>query len=74
MQRYENDCVGCPPEMGCLGSSCPYKDVLHYYCDNCGEEIYEDEPFTSDGSDELCEKCYKEITGEEDEDEDEDNQ
>lgn len=38
MVKIENDCVGCPPEMGCLGSSCPYRDVPHYYCDDCGCE------------------------------------
>ena len=42
MVRIENDCVGCPPEMGCLGSSCPYRNVPHYYCDGCN---WEDEEF-----------------------------
>jgi hypothetical protein len=34
----ENECVGCPPEMGCIGSSCKYKNVPHYYCDKCKDE------------------------------------
>ena len=62
MIRIENDCVGCPKEMGCLGSSCPYRDVPHYYCDECGEEIsclYALQSVWSGGiSDEFyCEEC-----------------
>lgn len=38
MRRYENRCVGCPTEIGCLGSSCPYKNVPLDYCDSCGRE------------------------------------
>lgn len=37
MKRVENDCVGC--ELHCLGDSCPYRNVTHYYCDDCGEEL-----------------------------------
>ena len=56
MIRYENECVGCPPEMGCLGSSCPNRNVPHRYCDKCGEEIYEDEIYDVEGE-ELCLDC-----------------
>lgn len=42
MIKYENECVGCPTEMGCLGSSCPHRNVLHIYCDNCGNELNTD--------------------------------
>ena len=31
MIKYENECVGCPPERGCLGSSCPYMNVPRLY-------------------------------------------
>lgn len=34
----ENECVGCPPEIGCLGSTCPYLNVKRYYCDDCKDE------------------------------------
>ena len=55
MKTIEDECVGCPLEIGCLGSSCPYKDVVHYYCDNCGEETqlyyYDDK--------ELCIDCIE---------------
>lgn len=39
MIRYENECVGCPKEIGCLGDSCPNISVPHLYCDDCGEEL-----------------------------------
>ena len=54
MIKYENECVGCPPEMGCLGNSCPYKNVKHLYCDKCGEDV--EELYIVD-SDELCKDC-----------------
>ena len=33
-----DECVGCPSEMGCMGSSCPYMNVEVAVCDNCGED------------------------------------
>lgn len=58
MIKVENECVGCPPEMGCIGSACRYSRVLYAYCDECGEEITEDYAFRAIGSDEcLCEEC-----------------
>lgn len=38
MKRISNECVGCPPEMGCIGSCCPHRNVTRYYCDECGAE------------------------------------
>ena len=38
MIRLEDECVGCPPELGCDGDRCPYKNVPRYYCDECGNE------------------------------------
>lgn len=53
MREVENECVGCPTEMGCLGSSCPKRNVTHFYCDECKDETdlyyYDDE--------ELCLDC-----------------
>ena len=37
--RYENECVSCPPDMGCLGSACPNRRVPHLYCDKCKQEV-----------------------------------
>ena len=52
--RYENECVGCPPEMGCLGESCSNRNVQRLYCDDCKDEVetlyvYDDK--------ELCQDC-----------------
>ena len=55
MKTIEDECVGCPPEIGCLGSSCPYKNVVHYYCDDCGEET---QLYYYDGK-ELCIDCIE---------------
>ena len=56
MITFENECVGCPPEIGCLGNACPNLNVPHYYCDKCGDEV--DELWTIDGY-EVCEDCLK---------------
>lgn len=53
MIKYENDCVGCPDGVPCLGSSCPNKNVPHYYCDDCGNE---DDLYEFDGE-QLCAEC-----------------
>lgn len=54
MIRFENDCVGCPGDLGCLGNACRYINVKHLYCDKCEYEF--DELFKVDG-DELCFDC-----------------
>lgn len=52
MKRIENECVGCPPEIGCFGSSCPNRNVVRFYCDDCGAEdmlyYYNDKELCSD--------------------------
>lgn len=53
MRKVENECVGCPPEMGCLGSSCRYANVEHFYCDYCGDETTLYDYY----GDEICEEC-----------------
>lgn len=55
MIRYENECVGCPPEMGCMGAACRYRKVPHYYCDECDKE---ETLFKFEGE-ELCITCIK---------------
>lgn len=54
MVKYENECVGCPPEIGCLGDSCPNRNVMHLYCDKCKDDC--EELYDYDGE-ELCEEC-----------------
>lgn len=53
MKQVENECVGCPPEMGCMGSSCPYQRVTRYYCDRCGDENILYDYY----GEELCQEC-----------------
>ena len=55
--KFENECVGCQKEMGCLGSGCPYTHVPYLFCDKCGsdaEVLYN----TEEGQ--LCRDC---VTG-----------
>ena len=53
MVAIENECVGCPGGMGCMGRSCPNRNVERFYCDSCGAE---DELYYFDDS-ELCLSC-----------------
>ena len=58
MIKYENECVCCPPEMSCLGSGCPNRNVKHLYCDKCKadcEELYDY------AGEELCEECLLDL-------------
>ena len=56
-KEYINECVGCPPEMECLGEACPNRNVLHYYCDECDAE---EELYYYDDK-ELCIDCIKDM-------------
>ena len=49
----ESECCGCPRELGCILSACPYYKVTRFYCDNCGQE--EDLWYFDD--EELCVGC-----------------
>lgn len=55
MIKYENECIGCPLEIGCMGSSCPNLNVPRAYCDSCGDEA--EEFYYYDGE-WLCKECY----------------
>ena len=57
MIRYENGCVGCPTERGCIGRACPRREIAIFVCDHCDEDIDED-IYEVDGED-LCESCLK---------------
>ena len=54
MQKIKNECVGCS-DMGmhCLGSSCPNRNVVHFYCDKCKKETTLYDYY----GEELCEHC-----------------
>ena len=53
MIKYENDCVNCG--LPCIGNSCSYINVPHFYCDECTEEAklyyFDDE--------QLCLNCIE---------------
>ena len=53
--RYEDECCGCAvPAYPCMGDACPNRNVQHFYCDKCDEdveELYE----TENGQ--LCTEC-----------------
>lgn len=57
MRRYEDDCVNC--DIPCC--NCGLKHAEHIYCDNCGEELTEDELYQVYDSDYCEECCEKEI-------------
>lgn len=55
MITYEDECCGCAtPSYPCMGSSCPYRNVKHLYCDNCGDDV--EKLYKYDGK-EICEEC-----------------
>ena len=54
MKKIENECVECG--LPCLGDSCPYKEVIRFYCDRCEEE----ETLYHYGNEELCKECLLE--------------
>lgn len=43
MLKHVDECVGCPPEKGCLGSACPNRNVPRWFCDECENEFERDE-------------------------------
>lgn len=59
MVKIENHCVGCPAEMGCLGSTCPHQNVEVHYCDECGDELDVFDGIYDVDGEELCESCLK---------------
>lgn len=63
MVTYENECVGCPPEMGCMGSACLYRNVPHYYCDKCGCETKTLYEIGNEGQ--MCVECVENFVNEE---------
>lgn len=53
MLKIENDCVGC--DLPCLGSACRYRNVLHYYCDDCESDV--NKLYKWDDGSQLCREC-----------------
>ena len=50
---FEDECVSCPQEMGCLGKGGPNQRVPHYIWDKCDEE---DTLYEFEGR-QLCADC-----------------
>ena len=59
MLRHEDECVGCPLELGCLGDGCPHMNVPHWFCDECEAEVSREELRILDGK-QLCWGCFVE--------------
>lgn len=57
IRKIEDQCIGCPPDIGCLGESCKYKNVECFYCDICGDQttLYEFD------NREVCIECIKKL-------------
>lgn len=58
MVKIQDDCVDCATgTYPCLGKTCPYVNVTHYYCDSCGDDV--DVLWNTDDG-ELCLNCLSE--------------
>ena len=55
MIKIEDNCVGCPPEIGCLGNTCKYRNVKVFICDDCGCDS--DELWYGDDGNMYCKYC-----------------
>ena len=51
MQKITNECIRC--DTYCIGSHCPNKNVVRFYCDKCGNEATLYDYY----GEELCENC-----------------
>lgn len=57
MVIYENECCDCAvPGYPCLGNSCQNRNVKHYYCDDCRDDV--EKLYRFDGE-ELCLDCVE---------------
>ena len=52
MTGRRDECVDCG--LPCMGSGCPYRNMLVLTCDKCGHEV--NELFDLDGE-QLCDEC-----------------
>lgn len=51
MVVYANECVDCG--LPCLGESCPNRNVVRTFCDECGAQADTTEIYGKD----LCDEC-----------------
>lgn len=59
-RKVEDNCVGCPPEMGCMGSACPNRNQVVWTCDKCGNYLEDGDAYCVDGE-YLCCDCLREM-------------
>lgn len=59
MIKYKDECCSCSvPGYPCLGSKCSNRNVPHYYCDRCGDEVDAEDLYIDEYNDgELCLDC-----------------
>ena len=58
MLVIQDECIGCPSEMGCMGRACPHQNVTRFYCDGCGNE---DDVYYEYEGEYFCKDCFIEI-------------
>ena len=63
MKQNTPFCVACPPERGCMGSACPYRRAVTWYCDRCGAEGARSD-LRLLGGEALCRECFSEAAWE----------
>lgn len=60
MREVKDECIGCASTgIPCFGNSCPNRNVVHYYCDRCGDEFESNELYQYEGE-EVCGDCILE--------------
>lgn len=52
----EDECVSCG--LFCMGSACPNRNVVRYYCDKCKIEFEPEALYVNDDGEELCTECF----------------
>lgn len=55
MKEVTDECVSCG--LPCLGNSCPYSHVEHWYCDDCKGEFAQEELYVTEDGETLCQDC-----------------
>lgn len=56
MRQIIDECVDCG--LPCHPHTCPHKNSVHYYCDECGDECYPNELYIHEDSGmQLCKEC-----------------
>ena len=54
MKKVINECVGCTSlGLYCLGSTCPNRNVIRFYCDKCERESTLYDYY----GEEICQEC-----------------